>query len=429
MSLETAPNGKIVKHAKITTEVDSWTEESLKKLSVDSLKHMVMERKIPTSGLTRKKQMIQALLTGSNTAATKALRHEAKPAPKRVRQTKSLRQKASAQGLNFHFGLKFNLVPYEEYDQFFIEHEGKFYTREYPAYMLSAGEEMVAPFVTIVGESRDIIISKFPLHIWRDYFLPGFEDTIESYTIKKDGYIPGQFFLVSNIPSTCHSGVRMLFQSMADAKLDGIPFAIEHEGTFDWGNPIHRAASSFGLSHYLPAPEFSSSAASRPFFSAEDFANLVEREPYEQQMEITPASPLFSDFLPMNADNTFMDVSIQPGNNQFSFDIDSASANHFAFARMPQGDEPVLELAQVENENRSFSDAIPSGGLELGSMSQGHEPLFELAPVENKNVLDESHNTFDENQNIFDVNPADDLDFGAMSQDTESLFGITPLEN
>ena len=219
--------------------------EELKRHPVDILRQMCKRDRISTSGLQRKEQYVQALIQNGNSTAIKEMRLQEKPAAKRKRVTDSLRQSAASYPKAFLEPIKeFLEAEFAAYSEFFFEDSSvraglsSLCTHEFASKQIPVGNEDLGPYVTIMGTDRKPIISKFPLHIWREYFYEGFEDKIQAFSVTTEqGYMPGQHFLVSKVPTDLYQEVQILFILMANAKRDGIPLAIS-------GN---QAAEFFGL--------------------------------------------------------------------------------------------------------------------------------------------------------------------------------------
>ncbi|KAF2703269.1 hypothetical protein K504DRAFT_463649 [Pleomassaria siparia CBS 279.74] len=267
------------------------SQEELEKLSTSTLRRLLFQHGIATSGLTRKAQFIAALLAGGNTKEIKDMKKQPKPEPKRIRVTKSLRQQANPRPQEFVNGGVFSQGFYEGHcDRFFVEDHGRMTIARSPQHFISTGTEDLAPKVTVVGTDLEIIVSDFPMHIWLQYALPGFKETIELFAVKKDGYLPGGHLVVSNMVSGCYRYARSLFLLMASATRDGKPFQIPSIG---WSEDfdLHNAAKHLGLElHILAEPDLEALLSEQP--SLQDFA--LETVLSEQPSLEGPALEAFS---------------------------------------------------------------------------------------------------------------------------------------
>lgn len=265
----------------------------LKGHPVDILRQMCKRDRISTSGLQRKEQYVQALIQRGNNTAIREMRLQSKPAAKRKRATDSLRQSAASYPKASPQPIKeFLEAEFAAYRDFFIEDSSiraglsSLCTQEFASKQIPVGNEDLGPYVTIVGTNREPIISKFPLHIWRDYFYEGFEDKIQAFSVTTEwGYMPGQHFLVSKVPMDLYQEVQILFTLMANAKRDGILLAI----------PSNQAAEFFGLQQdsaaSLPAPN--GSLSSEPPFKL----NSLSSEFNGLQQNTAAPLPAVEDFL------------------------------------------------------------------------------------------------------------------------------------
>jgi hypothetical protein len=256
---------------------------------VDILRQMCKRDRISTSGLQRKEQYVQTLIQKGNNTAIKEMRLQSKPAAKRKRVTDSLRQSAASYPKASPQPIKeFLEAEFAVYKGFFFEDSSarsglsSLRTQEFVSKQVPVGNEDLGPYVTIVGTDREPIISKFPLHIWREYFYEGFEDKIQAFSVTTEwGYMPGQHFLVSKVPTDLYQEVQIIFTLMANAKRDGILLAI----------PSNQAAEFLGLQQdtaaSLPVPNGSLSL--EPFFKS----NSLSSEFNGLQQDIDASLPIF----------------------------------------------------------------------------------------------------------------------------------------
>jgi hypothetical protein len=247
---------------------------------------MCKRDKISTSGLQKKSEFARALIEQGTNDNIKAIRFQKKPDAKRRRVTDSLCQSAASRPKSSQLTKEFIKAEFADCRDFFFGKNpaSKFClssmrTMEFPDQQIPAGNEDLGPYVTIMGIDRKPIISKFPLHIWRDYFYEGFEENIQVFSASNEWvYLPGQHFLVSSVPTNLYFEVQILFTQMANAKLDGTPLAID---------PNNRAAEFFGLQqdnttslqvtvHSLSSEPFSSERGATSFQVNDGFLSSPE---------------------------------------------------------------------------------------------------------------------------------------------------------